>query len=168
MLSTLKTEPKEETKGAEPISATTVKRSNGLHRISCEMKITKTWEAGDLEQVEEESSDNNSEDFETPQINDSPRTSPVLMKNVSKPMEPPEISKQKSKTRGATGQQKSEASVGVSNRKQTTFKVQVSKIEIGSYYQNSERTMCPHLLRVLYDAEEGFTIIGKPEEEAFI
>lgn len=28
--------------------------------------------------------------------------------------------------------------------------------------------MCPHELRVLYDADEGFTIIGKPEEEAFI
>lgn len=120
---------KEEVKGEPPSPLTAgIKHTKALHRITCEMKITKTWqEAGDLEGIQEERSSDESDqsnDFELPSQSESPRTSPILAKHGSKLIEPPEITKQKSsKNRGATGHKKSEDSVGISNRKQTTFKV---------------------------------------------
>jgi hypothetical protein len=86
-------------------------------------------------------------------------------------IEPIELGKQKSITKNkqsATGMKKSEDSQRNSLKKQTTFKVQVSKIEIGAYYSGDERTKCPHEIMLTYDAEEGFTVIGKPQDAAFI
>lgn len=84
-----------------------------------------------------------------------------------------ELAKQKSATKNkpsATGMKKSEESQRNSLKKQTTFKVQVSKIEIGAYYSGDreDRTKCPHEVMLTYDAEEGFTVIAKPQDAAFI
>ena len=50
---------KEESKG-EPLSGS-CKQTKALHRITCEMKITKTWQEPGLEAVQEEKSSDESE-----------------------------------------------------------------------------------------------------------
>jgi len=76
-------------------------------RITCELKITKTWQAPDLAGITEESE---SEENAEGQGNDDEQfPSPVLQKNKSSYFatnEPPELSKQRSlntKKQSATG-----------------------------------------------------------------
>jgi hypothetical protein len=69
--------------------------------------------------------------------------------------------------RSGTGHKKSEDS-RVDIRKQTTFKVKVAKIEIGCCESGGEMAMCPKEPRLLFDAEEGFTVISKPEDDGFV
>lgn len=78
------------------------------------------------------------------------------------------IQRKSSNFRGATGAKKSEDSAMLSQKKQTTFKVQVSKIEIGQCFRGNDMAICHHHPRLLYDAEEGFTIINKPQDEGFL
>jgi hypothetical protein len=115
MLSGIK-KPAESEEGKDEGACSAKHTTSALHRITCEMKITKTWqEAGELEGIREESSYEESEELDPPALNDSPKQSPILHKQGSKPTEPIEITKQKSsKNRGATGHKKSEDSVGFS------------------------------------------------------
>ena len=52
-------------------------------------------------------------------------------------------------------------------KKTTTFKVTVSKIEIAHFTDDSENHKKEDELMVCYDPEDGFTIIGFPEDVTF-
>jgi hypothetical protein len=57
--------------------------------------------------------------------------------------------------------------MSIREKKTTTFKVTVSKLEIAHFTNDSENLKKTDELMVCYDPVDGFTIIGFPEDVTF-
>lgn len=133
--------------------------------VKCELRITKHWEGSDMPVIEEEKGAKSDDSGDRILDND---TSPLRLESRPSNNTPNHITKQKSKTRSGTGNKTSDDSKIIGPKKETTFKVQVSKIEFGTCLQRTGKEMRSDHLRLKFDAEEGFTILGKPTDDPFV